>query len=101
MGHELIKEARMNSVEDVEQECSIGFLLLEVLIRQIESRGVIFTNHGYNSLTFELIKLRDDDVGDLSDLKRLLFTSKKLLQKILVDMADGSHIVLQLLKNKM
>ena len=101
MGNELIKEARMNSVKDVEQECSIGFLLLEVLIRQIESGGVILTNHRNNSLTFELIKLRDDDVGDLSDLERLLFTSKKLLQKILVDMADGSHIVLQLLKNKM
>ena len=91
----------MYCIEDVEQECSISFLLPEILIRQIGSGRVILTDHGNDGFTFELIEFQDDDMGYLSDLQRLLLTSEKLFQKVLVDMTDGSHKVLQLLKNKM
>ena len=91
----------MRSVEDVKQKCSICFLLLEVLIRQVHSSSIINSNHGNDSLAFQLIKLRHNDVGDGADLDSLLLTCEKLLKEVLIGMSDWRKVVLQLQEIKL
>ena len=83
---QLREETIVDSVDGVEEECSVWCQLLEVLIRQVLLEHHVILHHHQHVLDAKLINFRNDDVLDISDFMSLLVAFQKQFEELLIHM---------------